>query len=78
MDNLIEDAKRQAARLAAEGVESIVYRDDDRVYVRPASEPAPEGARVLFIAQLWKPGVVWIRYQGAKSEWLNPQQWVTV
>jgi kynureninase len=70
MSQLINDAIRHAVARAAHE-ETIVYLDGPRAIVKPANEPAPENGAVYCIAQRWNQNTVQLRFEGAKSEWVQ-------
>jgi len=73
-----DDAIAQAVRCAARHPVSDyrngcywVYQDGQTMFVRHSSDPKPEGAVGVCIAQRWDEQRVQLRFTGARSEWRN-------
>jgi hypothetical protein len=75
-NQLLADATRYAVEVAARysvaaNVSAVVYLGAGSAAVRLASEDAPDGAEVYAIAQRWNDSAVQVRYDGARSEFVE-------
>ena len=48
-----------------------VYYDGKAIYVRSSTDAKPENAKLVCIAQQWNDRTVQLRFDGARSEWVN-------
>ena len=66
------DAVRNAARRArADSACYSVYWDGTAIYVRASEAARPPAAKLVCIAQVWNADTVQLRFDGARSEWVN-------
>jgi hypothetical protein len=73
---LLADAVRYAVSVAARypvsaGKSAIVYWDAGSAEVRLDSEDAPKGAAIYAVAQRWDDSTIQVRYDGARSEFVD-------
>jgi hypothetical protein len=63
--------KRAADRAAKEGRCFSVYYDGTAIFVRASEAAPPPNSKLICIAQKWDSKQVQLRFDGAKSEWVN-------
>jgi hypothetical protein len=52
----------------------VVWQRGQEMFVQPSGQPAPEGAKMVCMAQRWDAERVQLRFDGAYSEWRNVGQ----